>query len=153
MVKCKCNSSKILWFLMILLLLSSIVLFSWKPPIVEGNTTDTCETTTDNIEKLRCRRTEFIELDEKLTDYLNRSKLVSEKDTDNIDTVIQNRNDEYIKSRESVIGLAGSGLSGLLDGSSLSGTGEFVRFASLLDYQLKGIEESISKIDEQAQKM
>ena len=153
MVKCKCNSSKILWFLMILLLLSSIVLFSWKPPIVEGNTTDTCETTTDNIEKLRCRRTEFIELDEKLTDYLNRSKLVSEKDTNNIDEVIQNRNDEYVKSRESVIGLAGSGLSGLLDGSSLSGTGEFVKFASLLDYQLKGIEESISKIDEQAQKM
>ena len=149
MVKCKCNSSKILWFLMILLLLSSIVLFSWKPPIVEGNTTDTCETTTDNIEKLRCRRTEFIELDEKLTDYLNRSKLVSEKDTDNIDTVIQNRNDEYVKSRESVIGLASSGLNNLLNSS----TGEFVKFAALLDYQLKGIEESISKIDERAQKM
>ena len=138
---------------MILLLLSSIVLFSWKPPIVEGNTSDICETTTDNIEKLKCRRTEFNELDEKLTDYLNRSRLVLKKDTDNIDTVIQNRNDEYVKSSENVIGLASSGLSGLLDGSSLSGTGEFVKFAALLDYQLKGIEESISKTDEQAQKM
>ena len=138
---------------MILLLFSSIVLFSWKTPIVEGNTSDICETTTDNIEKLKCRRTEFNGLDEKLTDYLNRSKLVSKKDTDNIDTVIQNRNDEYVKSRESVIGLASSGLSGLLDGSAASGTGEFVKFAALLDYQLKGIEESISKIDDRAQKM
>ena len=136
MVKCKCNSSKILWFLMILLLLSSIVLFSWKPPIVEGNTTDPCETTTDNIVKLTCKRNEFIDLDNGLTDYLNRSKLVSETDTNNIDEVIQNRNDEYIKNIESVTGLASSTLTGILSGTQFTEAGEFVKFISL-DYQLK----------------
>ena len=150
MVKCKCNSSKILWFAMILLLLSSIVLFSWKPPIVEGNTG---VLNPEKINDLSVIRTDFNKLDENLTDYLNRSKLLSEEESNNIDEVIQNRNDEYVKSRESVIGLAGSGLSGLLESGLASGTGEFVRFAALLDYQLKGIEESISKIDERAQKM
>jgi len=138
---------------MILLLLSSIVLFSWKPPIVEGNTTSKCEGISDIIQQLNCRRNEFIDLDKGLTDYLNRSKLVSETDTNNIDEVIQNRNDEYIKNRDSVTGLASSTLTGILSGTQLTGAGEFVKFASLLDYQLKGIEESISKIDEQAQKM
>ena len=135
---------------MILLLLSSIVLFSWKPPIVEGNATGmTSQEIAEQLsEQLSEKSTEFNEIDEKLTDYLDRTGLLKEKESNNIDTVIQNKNNKYIKSRENIFG-EDSELNSLLNSDTFdNGAGEFVKFAALFDYQLNDIEKSISSIEQ-----
>ena len=93
-MSCNCNSSKVMWFVMLLLIASTVILVSWSVPIVEANTSigqqerEKINTLLLNSE-LNKNKMEFDEMNDNLTEYLSNTKLLNSSSSQKIDQTVE----------------------------------------------------------------
>ena len=110
---CKCNSSKILWFVMILLISTTIILCSWNAPLIEPNTTvsevnDLESKKLDTLllnNELQQNQLELNDMNSSLTDYLSNTKLLNKTKSNQIDDEVDSGVEKYLETSNKILKL------------------------------------------------
>tara|TARA_B100000123_G_scaffold270982_1_gene249831 strand:+ start:3131 stop:3568 length:438 start_codon:yes stop_codon:yes gene_type:complete len=137
-----------MWFVMLLLIASTVILVSWSVPIVEANTSigqqerEKINTLLLNSE-LNKNKMEFDEMNDNLTEYLSNTKLLNSSSSQKIDQTVESETDAYLDSPTKLIGGANVGnmLTSMVDSTGKS----YLEFSTMLNYHLNKIHDNIDQ--------